>query len=109
MAVMFDEYIVKTPGTCGGKPRLKGHRIRVQDIVYYSEWCDWSPDQIADSLNISLAKVHTALAYYFENMEEIREHMREANKLVQEMKEKTPSKLAEKLRRREAEPESKSA
>ncbi len=27
------QHIEITPGTCGGKPRIAGHRIRVQDIV----------------------------------------------------------------------------
>ncbi|MEO0014001.1 MAG: hypothetical protein RLZZ535_2390 [Cyanobacteriota bacterium] len=27
------EHIEITPGVCGGKPRIAGHRIRVQDIV----------------------------------------------------------------------------
>jgi len=26
-------HIEITPGVCGGKPRIAGHRIRVQDIV----------------------------------------------------------------------------
>jgi len=25
--------IVKTPGICGGKARIEGHRVRVRDIV----------------------------------------------------------------------------
>lgn len=97
MDVMLSEYIVKTPGTCGGKPRLKGHRIRVQDVAYYSEWCGWTPDQIAEALELTLAQVHAALTYYFENIEEIRDHMRQADELYEEMKRKTPSKLAQAL------------
>jgi uncharacterized protein (DUF433 family) len=31
------EHIVKTPCTCGGKPRIAGSRIRVQDIVIWHE------------------------------------------------------------------------
>ena len=30
--VLSTEHIVATPGTCGGKPRIAGTRIRVQDI-----------------------------------------------------------------------------
>jgi len=26
-------HITQTPGVCGGKPRIAGHRIRVQDIA----------------------------------------------------------------------------
>lgn len=106
---MTEQYIVKTPGTCGGKPRLAGHRIRVQDIVYYSEWCGWSPDRIATNFDLSLAQVHAALLYYFENMEEIRQHFREAEVLYEEMKKNYPSRLAEKISALESSSETKSA
>ena len=29
-------HIEITPGVCGGKPRIAGHRIRVQDIVVWN-------------------------------------------------------------------------
>ena len=90
---MFSKYIEQTPGSGGTQPRVKGHRIRVQDIAHYSERCGWSPDRIASEFNLSLAQVHAALAYYFENIEEIREHMREAERLFQEMKTNNPSLL----------------
>lgn len=109
MATMLSDYVIKTPGTCGGKPRLKGHRIRVQDIAYYSEWCGWNPDQIADSLNLTLAEVHAALVYYFENMDEIREDLQKGNDLVEEMKRCNSSKLARKISQIDMESESKSA
>ena len=86
-----------------------GHRIRVQDIAYYSEWCGWTPDRIADNLDLSLAKVHAALVYYFENMDEIREHMQNDIDLAQEMKQSIPSKLARKISQLEMESESRSA
>jgi uncharacterized protein (DUF433 family) len=30
---VIKEHIEVTPGVCGGKPHIAGHRIRVQDIV----------------------------------------------------------------------------
>lgn len=38
--------IVSTPGTCGGRPRIDGHRIRVPDIVVWTEECGMSLEQI---------------------------------------------------------------
>ena len=76
MTKMLSEYIVKTPGTCGGKARLNGHRIRVMDIAIMSEEREMSPDEIASSLNISLSQVHAALAYYFDHLDEIHEEIR---------------------------------
>ncbi|MEO3706895.1 DUF433 domain-containing protein [Trichormus azollae] len=34
---IIKEHIEITPGICGGKPRIAGHRIRVQDIVIWHE------------------------------------------------------------------------
>ncbi|MEK7732296.1 MAG: DUF433 domain-containing protein, partial [Planctomycetota bacterium] len=32
-------HIEATPGVCGGRPRIAGHRIRVQDIaVWHESW-----------------------------------------------------------------------
>ena len=33
MTVVSKEHIAKTPGICGGKACIAGHRIRVMDIV----------------------------------------------------------------------------
>ena len=44
------EHIEITPGICGGKPRISGHRIRVEDIVICHE--KWVFHQMRLSLNI---------------------------------------------------------
>jgi len=36
-AKTLDEHIVSTPGVLGGKPRIAGHRISVQDIMVWHE------------------------------------------------------------------------
>ncbi len=33
MTATIISHIEITPGICGGKPRIAGHRIRVEDIV----------------------------------------------------------------------------
>jgi uncharacterized protein (DUF433 family) len=43
---VIKEHIEITPGICGGKPRIAGHRIRVQDIVIWHEQMGMSPDEI---------------------------------------------------------------
>jgi uncharacterized protein (DUF433 family) len=61
------EHIVSTPGTCGGKPRIAGTRIRVQDVVVWHEAWGLSPEEIVtDFPQLTLAQVHAALAYYYE-------------------------------------------
>ena len=80
-----DGYIVKTPGVCGGKPRIAGHRIRVQDIVVWHEQQGWSPDEIVSHYpQLSLSKVYAPLAYYHDHREDIRREMREDEAFVEE-------------------------
>ena len=66
------QHIEITLGTCGGKPRIAGHRIRVQDIVVEYEYWRRDPEEIVYHYpSITLADVHAALAYYYDHREEI--------------------------------------
>src|SRR5919206_160410 len=66
------EHITKTPGVCGGKACIAGHRIRVMDIVVWHEQRGMSPEEIVYAFpGITLADVHAAFAYYFDNRAEI--------------------------------------
>jgi uncharacterized protein (DUF433 family) len=87
-----DGYIVKTPGVCGGKPRIAGHRIRVQDIVVLHEQQGQSPDEIVSAYpQLSLAKVYAALAYYHDHREDIRRDMAEDDAYVEAFKQQHSS------------------
>ncbi len=44
----LDEHIVVTPDVAGGKPRISGHRITVQNIVIWHERMGLSADEIVD-------------------------------------------------------------
>src|SRR6266853_4414253 len=89
-----DGYIVKTPGVCGGKPRIAGHRIRVQDIVVWHERQGWSPDEIVDMFpGITLADVYAALTYYFDNRQEIEDEFQRDDQWADWMKANIPSKV----------------
>jgi uncharacterized protein (DUF433 family) len=72
-------HITKTPGVCGGRACIAGHRIRVQDIVAWHVMRGYSAAQIAAELfpGITQAEVHAALAYYFDNVQEIETSLRE--------------------------------
>ncbi len=60
-----------TPRTCSGQPRVAGTRIRVSNIVLWTEQGQ-SPDEIiAGYPQLTLAGVHSALAFYFDNREEM--------------------------------------
>jgi uncharacterized protein (DUF433 family) len=93
------QYITKTPGVCGGKACIAGHRIRVMDIVIQHEMRGLSPEEIVYQYpSITLADVHAALAYYFDNRAEIEEDFRRDQELAEKLRPLFPSKLQEKLR-----------
>ena len=75
--------IVHTDGVLGGKPRLEGHRIPVLQVADMILEAGHSPEYVADQLGISLSEVHTALAYYYDNPNEI-EEIRERNRRLEE-------------------------
>jgi uncharacterized protein (DUF433 family) len=78
-------HIDVTPGTCGGKPRIAGTRIRVQDIVLWTEQ-GRSPDQIiTDYPQLTHGDVYAALTYYHDNRLLIERQIREADELVEKL------------------------
>src|SRR3954451_12893578 len=91
--------IVSTPGTCGGKPRIDGHRITVEDVAVWHERMGMSPDEIVTHYpTITLSDVHAALAYYYENREQVDAAIAEGKRFVEELKAKAgPSRLQELL------------
>jgi uncharacterized protein (DUF433 family) len=63
--------IVQTDGILGGEPRLDGHRISVLQVADMVLEAGHEPEYVADQLGISLADVHSALAYYYEHPDEM--------------------------------------
>jgi len=98
MADVITERITKTPGVCGGKACIAGHRVRVIDIVTWHEQMGWSADEIVSQIpTITLSDVYAALAYYFDHTEEINEEMRREDEFVEKFKRENPSALQIKL------------
>ena len=96
--VALNSHIEITPGICGGKPRIAGHRIRVQDVVVWYDRMGISADEIVSRHpQLSLADVYAALAFYHDHREEIEGQMETDEKLVEEMRRLYPSKLQAKL------------
>ena len=103
MVSVSTEHIEITPGVCGGKPRIAGHRITVQNIVIWHERMGMSPDEIAATYTtITLADVYAALAYYHDHEAEIIERIRDDEEFVQALRGDQPS-ILEKIRGRHAE------
>ena len=95
---VLDRHIVITPGVAGGKPRIVGHRITVQNIVIWHEWMGLGADEIAAEHAITLSDVYAALAYYYDHRAEIDQAIQTDRTFVEELHKVTPSKLPPKLR-----------
>ena len=89
----MDRHVESTAGVAGGKPRIAGRRITVQDIAIWHERLGRSVDEIAADYDLSPAQIHAALAYYLDHCEEIDRAIRQGNEVVHALKGTIPSKL----------------
>ena len=96
--VLLTKYIETTPHVRGGKPRLTGTRITVSDIVILYLKLGQTIDEIANDYNLSLAAIHSALAYYYDHQAEIENQLTEDDAFVEAFRRQNPSRLQAKLR-----------
>jgi uncharacterized protein (DUF433 family) len=102
MADVIREHIEVTYGAGGPKPRIAGHRIRVQDMVIWSEKLGMSPDEIVHHHpTITLADIHAALAYYWDHRDEMERAIADEHDLVEEFRRGYKSPLEVKLKRKQ--------
>lgn len=94
MENVISQHITKTPGVCGGRACIAGHRIRVMDIVVWHEMRGMPAKEIAAEYpGISLADIHAALTYYFDNRAEIEEDFRQDDQWAEWLTANVPSKI----------------
>ncbi len=98
------EFIVKTPGVCGGQPRIAGTRIKVKHVYTWVERMGMTPAQVvAEYPHLTMAQVHAALAYYWSHRDEIHQDIENEEKLVAELRAKAgPSKIQQMLAKQDA-------
>src|SRR6185437_12048121 len=93
----LDQHIEITPGVAGGKPRVAGRRITVQDGMVWHERMGISADEIAAEHDLTLADVYAALAYYFDHREDVDRSIKADEEFVAELRKRNPSKVRTKL------------
>lgn len=98
MQAVSREHIEISHNIRGGKPRIAGTRIAVEDVAVMHLKMGYSLMEIAGKYDLSLASVYAAMAYYFDHRDEIDRRMAEEDECVQELKHNQPSKLQQKLR-----------
>lgn len=89
----LDHHIEATSGIAGGRPRIAGRRITVQDIAFQHEMIGRSADEIASEFDLTLADVHAALAYYFDHRHEIDDSIGHGLDFVRTLKQTIASKI----------------
>ncbi len=100
--------IVKTPGVLGGKPRIDGRRIGVHQIVSLVVDGDLEPEEMAVRYDLELADIHRAIAYYYDNPEEIRAVQKRRREMIENVDPTRPEDLGIEPQSTETEPEPKS-
>lgn len=92
-------YISRKKGVCGGKPIISGTRLKVAQIAIEYEQIGLTPDEILQAHpHLTLAQVHDALSYYYENASEINADICANEQWVEELRKHYPrSVLKEKL------------
>jgi uncharacterized protein (DUF433 family) len=89
----LERHIEITPGIAGGKPRIAGRRITVQDIVIWHERLGRDADAIASDYDLSLSEIHAALSYYFDHRSEVDQDILSGHAFVESLRASTPSKV----------------
>ncbi len=82
--------IVETEGVMGGQPRIEGHRI---SVIQLAEWIfdeGMAPETVSAEFDLALADIYRALAYYYDNIEEMGERRRKRQERVQRSREQQP-------------------
>ena len=87
----LNDHIEWTPDTAGGRPRIRGRRITVQDIATWHERLGKTADEIASEYDLTLADFHAALAYYFDHREDIDARMVEDRAFAEALRARTLS------------------
>ena len=101
---MINEHIEIVEGETGPKARIVGHRIRVKDIVIWHEHRQMTVAEIIELFpQLTRSDIHAALAYYWDNKNEIDTAMANDVALIEAARQVAPpSRLAEKLKQRDS-------
>lgn len=97
MSEGLGRYIELTPGIRGGRPRVAGTRITVADIALMHLRMGQSLEEIAGKYDLPLPAVYVAMAYYYDQREEIERTIREDLAFVEGFQRSNYSALREKL------------
>lgn len=76
-SAVLTNHIEMTPGVLGGQPRIAGTRIAVVDVVLCVVHAGVSVEEMPSyfARPLTLAQVHAALAFYYDNVQLIEDEI----------------------------------
>jgi uncharacterized protein (DUF433 family) len=98
MDTVSECHIEITPGVRGGKPRLAGTRITVDDVVVMHLRLGQSLPEISGRYDLDPAAVYAAMAYYHDHRDEIDRSIEADLAYAEAFQRNNPSPLQEKMR-----------
>lgn len=70
-----------------GVPMIAGTNMKVVELVIEKIACGWSPEELHfQHPYLSLGQIHSALAYYWDHVEEFQKDIERRLKLVEEIR-----------------------
>jgi uncharacterized protein (DUF433 family) len=91
-------HIERHPAFRGGRARILGTRIAVDDVVIMHRHLGQSLEEIAGRYDLSPAAVHAAMTYYYDHKDEIDGLIASDDAFADAFKRDNPSRLHEKLK-----------
>jgi len=83
VAVLNDHIFLNDEGV----PMIKGTTTKVVEVVMDVKAYGWSPEEIHyQHQYLSMAQIHSALAYYWDHRQEIEDDIRARSEFVEEMR-----------------------
>jgi uncharacterized protein (DUF433 family) len=79
--------ITRDEDVLGGEPRIDGTRVGVRHVATRVIDGERPPAHVMDQFDISLAAVYEALAYYYDNADEMRTFHRENEEAFERVRE----------------------
>ena len=91
-------HIECTAGVRGGRPRIRGRRITVDDIAIMHLRLGQPIEEIVGKYDLSFAEVHAALTFYFDHKEEVDRQIATDDAMIEALRRDNPSPLRERLK-----------
>ncbi len=89
--ILAINHIVKTPGVCGGAPRIDGTRITVDWIVGQVVYAGRTMEEMVEDyahVPLTQSHLHAALAYYYDHQDEIDSLIADSEQMLEEIRQR---------------------